>query len=150
MWFLRLESPGNCHREAQVITNNKYLHQLQCHYLALITLQHHQFQYPALPLIKETLKSLLIETKRDHLLKQKETIKRPFIKRKETFNFFMCYLVRMEENSGKNVHCTVDISINCQSLISKGVQHFINMFFFNFLHNFVVHIIKDLKILILT
>ena len=33
----------------------------------------------ALPLIKETLKSLLKETKRDHLSKQKETIKRPFI-----------------------------------------------------------------------
>ena len=47
-----------------------------------------------LPLIKETLKSLLIETKRDHLSKQKETIKRPFIKRKETFNFFMRYLER--------------------------------------------------------
>ena len=37
------------------------------------------FGYAALPLIKETLKSLLKETKRDHLLKQKETIKRPFI-----------------------------------------------------------------------
>ena len=106
--------------------------------------------YSVLPLIKETSKSLLKDIKRDHLLKEKETIKKPFLKRKETFNFFMCYLVRMEENSGKNVHCTVDISINCQSLISKGVQHFINMFFFNFLHNFVIYIIKNLKILILS
>ena len=54
--------------------------------------------YSVLPLIKETLKSLLKETKRDHLLKQKETIKRPFIKRKETFNFFMRYLDKMEGN----------------------------------------------------
>ena len=61
-------------------------------------------QYTALPLIKETLKSLLKETKRDHLLKQKETIQRPFIKRKETFNFFMRYLDRMEEICSKNVH----------------------------------------------
>ena len=30
--------------------------------------------YSVLPLIKETLKSLLKETKRDHLLKEKETI----------------------------------------------------------------------------
>lgn len=59
----------------------------------------------ALPLIKETLKSLLKETKRDHLLKQKETIKRPFIQRKETFNFFMRYLDKMQGNCGKNVHC---------------------------------------------
>ena len=60
---------------------------------------------PALPLIKETSKSLLKETKRDHLLKEKETIKRPFLKRKETFKFFMRYFDRMEENCGKNVHC---------------------------------------------
>ena len=59
----------------------------------------------ALPLIKETSKSLLKETKRDHLLKEKETIKRPFLKRKETFKFFMRYFDRMEENCGKNVHC---------------------------------------------
>ena len=61
--------------------------------------------YAALLLIKETSKSLLKETKRDHLLKEKETIKRPFLKRKETFKFFMRYFDRMEENCGKNVHC---------------------------------------------
>ena len=61
--------------------------------------------HSALPLIKETSKSLLKETKRDHLLKEKETIKRPFLKRKETFKFFMRYFDRMEENCGKNVHC---------------------------------------------
>ena len=54
----------------------------------------------ALPLIIETSKILLKDT-----IKQKETIKRPFIKRKETFDFFMWYLDKMEENCGKNVHC---------------------------------------------
>ena len=43
--------------------------------------------YSVLPLIKETTKSLLKDIKRDHLLKEKETIKKPFLKRKETFNF---------------------------------------------------------------
>ena len=61
--------------------------------------------YSALPLIKETLKSLLKEPKRDYLWKQKETIKRPFLKGKETFNFSMRYLDKMEGNCGKNVHC---------------------------------------------
>ena len=46
---------------------------------------------------------------------------------------------------------TVDISINYQNVISIGVQNFINiLFFINFLHNFVIHIIKNIKILILT
>ena len=51
---------------------------------------------PALPLIKETWKSPLKETKRDHLLKQKETIRRPFIEKKETFSFFMRSFDKME------------------------------------------------------
>ena len=45
---------------------------------------------------------------------------------------------------------TVDISVNCHSVLSEGVLNYINMFFFNFLHNFVIHIIKNLKILIFT
>ena len=60
--------------------------------------------YAALLLIKETSKSLLKETKRDHLLKEKETIKRPILKRKGTFNFFMRCLDRIEENCGKKIY----------------------------------------------
>ena len=47
----------------------------------------------------------------------------------------------MQENCGKNMN-SVDISINYQSVISIGVQNFINMFFFNFLHYFEIHKIK--------
>ena len=53
-------------------------------------------QYTALPLIKETLKSLLKETKRDYLLEHKETVRRPFIEKKETFSFFMRSFDKME------------------------------------------------------
>ena len=69
--------------------------------------------------------------------------------RKRRLLAFLCALLIKWNKNAKNMY-TADIYINCSSAISTGVQNFINMFYFIFLHNFVIQIIENHKILILT